>query len=52
MQFINWAKIEFENINEETFDKDRFNAITNEEFNNIVSSIEEDEFTSMINNST
>ena len=52
MQFIDWAKVEFENIDEETFDKDRFNAITNEEFNNIISSIDEDEFTSMIENST
>ena len=52
MQFVDWAKVEFENIDEETFDQDRFNAITNEEFNNIISSIDEDEFTSMIENST
>lgn len=52
MQFVDWAKVEFENIDEETFDQDRFNAITNEEFNNIVSTIDENQFTSMIENST
>lgn len=52
MQFVDWAKIEFENIDEETFDKDRFNAITNEEFNNITLTIDENQFTSMIENST
>lgn len=52
MQFVDWAKVEFENIDEETFDENRFKAITNEEFNNITSTIDEDEFTSMIENST
>ena len=51
-QFIDWAKVEFENIDEETFDKERFNAIINEEFNNMLSSIDEEEFTSMIENNT
>lgn len=52
MQFIDWAKVEFENVDDETFDKDRFNAISNEEFNNIISSLTEEEFISMVENST
>jgi hypothetical protein len=51
-EFWEWIETRFEGIDEETFDKDRFNAITNEEFNNILSSMNEDEFTSMIENST
>jgi len=50
-QFIDWAKIEFENIDEEDFDSDRFNAITNEEFNNIFSSLGEEEINLLIENS-
>ena len=52
MQFIDWAKVEFENVDDETFDKDRFNAISNEEFNNIISSLTEEEFISMVESST
>lgn len=51
-EFWEWIETRFEGIDGETFDKDRFNAITNEEFNNILSSMNEDEFTSMIENST
>ena len=51
-QFIDWAKVEFENIEEENFDSDRFNAISNEEFNNIFSSLNEEDIKLLIENST
>jgi len=51
-EFVDWAKIEFENVDEETFDNERFNAIINEEFNNISSSLNEEEFESLLENST
>ena len=52
MQFVDWTKVEFANIDEENFDKDRFNAIANEEFNNMLWSIDEEELTAMIENNT
>lgn len=51
-QFTDWIKIEFENIDDENFDNDRFNAITNEEFNNIRASLTEEEFKTLLENST
>ena len=51
-QFTDWIKVEFENIDDENFDNDRFNAITNEEFNNIRASITEEEFKTLLENST
>ena len=51
-EFVDWIQIETEQFNEEDFDKDRFNNITNEEFNNIFSSISEEDFTTLIENST
>lgn len=51
-EFVERAKVEFENIDEENFDKDRFNIIINEEFNNISSSLSEEEFKSLFENST
>lgn len=51
-QFADWIKVEFENIDDENFDNERFNAITNEEFNNIRSSLTEEEFKSLLENST
>lgn len=51
-QFADWAKVEFENIDEETFDEDRFNAIINEEFNNVLSSLTEEDFKTMLETST
>jgi len=52
MQFADWIKVEFENIDEETFDNERFNNIANEEFDNIFSSINEQEFKSLLEAST
>ena len=52
MQFVDRLKIEFEDIDEETFDNDRFNEIVNEEFNNIFSSINEEDFKSLLEAST
>lgn len=51
-QFTDWIKVEFENIDDENFDNDRFNAITNEEFNNIRASLTEEEFKTLLENST
>ena len=51
-QFVDWMKIEFENVDEESFDNDRFNEIVNEEFNNIFSSINEEDFKSLLEDST
>lgn len=51
-QFTDWIKVEFENIDDENFDNDRFNAITNEEFNNIRASLTEEEFETLLENST
>ena len=51
-EFMNWAKIVFENIDEETFDGDKFSNIANEEFNNIFSSMSEEDFTALIENCT
>ena len=51
-EFTNWAKVEFENIDNETFDNERFNAITNEEFNSIFSSLSEEDWNSIIETST
>jgi len=51
-EFVDWAKIEFENIDEENYDNERFNAIINEEFNNISSSLNEEEFKSLLENGT
>ena len=47
-EFVEWAKIEFENVDEETFDNERFNNITNEEFNNIISSMTEEDFKALM----
>jgi hypothetical protein len=52
MQFADWVKVEFENIDEESFDKDRFNEIVNEEFNDMFSSINEEELKSLLEAST
>ena len=52
MQFADWIKVEFENIDEETFDNERFNEIVNEEFNNIFSSINEEDFKALLEAST
>ena len=41
-----------ENIDKETFDNERFNNIANEEFDNIFSSINEQEFKSLLETST
>ena len=51
-QFVDWIKVEFENFDEENYDNERFNAITNEEFNNIFSSLTEEQFKSMLEAST
>lgn len=51
-QFTDWIKVEFENIDDENFDNNRFNAITNEEFNNIRASLTEEEFKTLLENST
>ncbi len=51
-EFVERVNVEFENIDEENFDKDRFNAIINDESNSIVSSMTEEEFKTMIENST
>ena len=51
-QFTDWIKVEFENIDDENFDNDRFNVITNEEFNNIRASLTEEEFKTLLENST
>lgn len=51
-EFVDWMKIEFENIDDESFDKERFNAILNGESNSIVSSMTEEEFKALIENST
>jgi hypothetical protein len=52
MEFVNRVKIEFENVDEETFDEDRFNEIVNEEFNNMFSSINEEELKAVLEAST
>ena len=52
MQFVDRVKVEFENIDEETFDDERFNEIVNEEFNNIFSSINEEDFKALLEAST
>lgn len=52
VEFVDWLKIEFENIDEKSFDKERFNNITNEEFDNIISSMTEEDFKALIENST
>jgi hypothetical protein len=49
--FVDWIKVEFENIDGESFDNDKFNEITNEEFNNIVSSMTEEDFKQLLENS-
>lgn len=51
-EFAEWAKIEFENVDEETFDNERFNNITNEEFNNIISSMTEEDFKALMETSS
>lgn len=51
-EFWDWAKVQLEQIDEETFDNDRFSSITNEEFNSIFSDMTEDEFKSLLENST
>ena len=51
-EFVDWLQIEFENVDEESFDKDRFNDITNEEFNNIISSMTEEDFKALMEDST
>lgn len=51
-EFWDWAKVQLEQIDEETFDNDRFSSITNEEFNSIFSGMTEDEFKSLLENST
>lgn len=51
-EFVDWVKVEFENIDEETFDNDRFNSIINEEFNNMISDMTEEDFNALIETST
>ena len=51
-EFWDWAKVQLEQIDEETFDNDRFSAITNEEFSSIFSGMTEDDFKLLLENST
>ncbi len=51
-QFWDWAKVNLEQLDDETFDNDRFNSIANEEFNNTFSSITEEDFKSLMETST
>ena len=51
-EFWNWAETHIEQLDEETFDEDRFNNITNEEFNNIFSWMTEEDFKLLLENST
>lgn len=51
-EFWDWAKIHLEQLDDETFDNDRFNSIANEEFNNTFSSITEENFKSLMETST
>lgn len=51
-EFWEWAETRLGQIDEESFDNERFNAITNEEFNNIFSTMSEEDWTSIIETST
>lgn len=51
-EFMEWTEIKSEQLNQKGFDNDRFNNITNEEINNIRSSISEEEFKVLMENST
>lgn len=51
-EFWDWAKVHLEQLDDETFDNDRFNSIANEEFNNTFSSITEENFKSLMETST
>ena len=51
-QFMDWMKVEFEDMDDENFDSDKFNSITNEEFNNTFSSMTEEDFKLLMENST
>ena len=51
-EFVDWMKIEFENIDDESFDEERFNVIVNGESDSIISSMTEEEFTALIESST
>ena len=51
-EFWNWATAQIEILDEETFDDDRFSNIANEEFNNIFSSMSEEDFKSLLETST
>ena len=51
-EFMNWMEVQSEQINQEDFDNDRFNDITNEEINIIRSSMSEEEIQLLIQHST
>lgn len=51
-QFWDRAKVQLEQLDEETFDNDRFSSIANEEFNNTFSSMTEEDFTLLMESST